>query len=274
MRGPPHAISAEHGAAVERLSGDPFSSLVALKALALYPDACRTTTLFDGRRWACLTELDIGASVWDRKAYPSRKTVVLLDGNDEELLRAAFDRARQDAAVFKVHDPVTRTLAAALPGSDHTCAYRSYTTSAGYRAPESLEHRVSTGTEPADELLACFADGGYSAGEIGEHLRRGAAWFALAVDGRPASVCFVFPNFGRIWEVAGVYTVPGHRRKGYARAVVSAAVNVLCEKGRAPRYQLREGNVGSQAVAESLGLHLALTVDHYATPGVPGATKR
>lgn len=266
-----YAISAQHAVALDHLSGDPFSSLIALKMLTLYPDACRTTTLLDRSGWACLTEMDVAASAWDRQAYPSHRSVVLLDGNSEGLLGAAFDRAPRDASVFKVHDPFARALVASLPGCAHACSYLSYSTPAGLRPAEPREHPVRTGTSAAEEVLARFAEGGHSADEIGERLSKGGAWFALSVDGRPASVCYVFPNYGRIWEVAGLFTVPEHRRKGYARAVVSAALGALSASRRVPRYQLRDGNLGSRAVAESLGLELVLTVDHYTTPGLTGA---
>jgi RimJ/RimL family protein N-acetyltransferase len=87
------------------------------------------------------------------------------------------------------------------------------------------------------------------------------------------SACFVFANFDapaeplRIWEIAGLHTVEGERHKGYARQVVETALHLLRAQGTIPRYQIREDNVPSMRLAESVGLRQFLTTEHFLLQG-------
>ena len=65
------------------------------------------------------------------------------------------------------------------------------------------------------------------------------------------------------WKIGGVYTAPEHRRKDYARQVVLAALAQLKARLLRPRYQVREDNLASCRLAESIGLVPFVVVEHF-----------
>jgi RimJ/RimL family protein N-acetyltransferase len=75
--------------------------------------------------------------------------------------------------------------------------------------------------------------------------------------------CFAEQIYTGIWEIGGVYTAPEHRRKGYARQVVLAALAQLKARLLRPRYQVREDNLASCRLAESIGLVPFVVVEHF-----------
>jgi ribosomal protein S18 acetylase RimI-like enzyme len=70
-----------------------------------------------------------------------------------------------------------------------------------------------------------------------------------------------------MWEVGGVVTAPGHRRKGLGARVVRTALSEVGRRGLKPRYQVEEHNVASIALARSVGLAPFLTIAHYLAAG-------
>jgi len=192
----------------------------------------------------------------------------MIDGDNDELLRLAFQGSPKVGSVFKVHDPLTESLVRALRGASRVRSYLNYSTPESYRmAPPTTPIVEGDGLTP--EAIRMFAENGYTPGELEEHFRHGATWFGLSVGGQCVSACFTFRNFERIWEIAGVFTLPEHRRRGHAASVVRAALARLIGSRRIPRYQFREDNRASRAVAESLGLRHVLTVSHYTTAVAP-----
>jgi RimJ/RimL family protein N-acetyltransferase len=113
-------------------------------------------------------------------------------------------------------------------------------------------------------LAALFDRNGYGAPALARHFADGARWFAIHRDGAPAAACFVFRNFGPVWEIAGVHTAPAARRQGLARRVVRAALVHLLERGVLPRYQTSAANEGSVALARGIGLIEFLRIEHVA----------
>ncbi len=91
--------------------------------------------------------------------------------------------------------------------------------------------------------------------------------------GALVSACFVYQNYGRAWEIAGVYTTPENRGKGLARKTVSAALVHLLAHKLIPRYQVKWDNRASISVARACGLVEFLRVNHYVvqTPRGGGA---
>jgi predicted GNAT family acetyltransferase len=106
---------------------------------------------------------------------------------------------------------------------------------------------------------------GYAAGEMKAYFDRGAFSCTVYKGDDPISTCFCFPNFGKVWEIAGVHTVQDHRRQGYARKVVETASSVLLGRDYMLRYQMHESNVPSIQLAESVGLERFLTTEHFLT---------
>ena len=96
---------------------------------------------------------------------------------------------------------------------------------------------------PADGLhlpTHCFPDG---------HV------FGVVADGEIASFAFAHRSDVLENQVAdiGVETAASHRRKGFARAVVSALVADFVERGGEARYGCSPDNVASRATAASVG---------------------
>ncbi len=80
---------------------------------------------------------------------------------------------------------------------------------------------------------------------------------------RPLATCFTFRNYETIWEIGGVYTHPSHRRQGLACQVVETALHSVLSRGYIPRYQVRETNLASMQLAETLGLQAFVTTEHF-----------
>lgn len=255
--------STDRVTALEHLASDVFAHLMTLKMLTLYPSACITTTFREGNNWSCLTVLDIAASPWDRQKYPNHKIVVFLDGNAEELLRIAFENAPKKSAVFKIHDAFSKSLVTQLLGTEQTYAFLSYSTSTSTKVPS--DSAVQAYDKLTPEAIHGFEQNAYTFDELQSHFQNGARWFGLRINDSCASQCLVFQNFHPIWEIGGVFTPPELRRKGYAKKVVQAAIRYLKLHNRIPRYQFEDSNYGSRALADSLGLHHILTVEHFTT---------
>ena len=250
--------------AIAHLSTDPFDNLMTLKMLSLFPDSCTTTLYTDASGWACQTQLGSNVSGWNRKEYPSADVIVMLDGTSPSLLQYALQRSPFDAVVFKLHDRQSR---AAL-SEDHRFVLANSFLS--YSHPSQPSAKAPTDTTLVeqhsgfdDEVSTLLATSGYEEREFLLHLDRGAQWFAIREGQRTVSMCMAYQNHGDIWEIGGVVTVPECRRRGFAKSVVSAALNHLSKLKLVPRYQFHHDNIASRRLAESLGLKLRLTVDHY-----------
>jgi hypothetical protein len=72
-------------------------------------------------------------------------------------------------------------------------------------------------------------------------------------QGQLASVCFCSRLTSHAAE-AGLETLPGFRRRGYARQVVAHWAQAVRQSGRQPLYSTSWENVASQGVAGKLGL--------------------
>ena len=231
-----------------------------LKMLTLYPEACTTHLYEDASGWACRTELPARVSAWDRRAYPGHRTVVTLDGSSRELIELSFREAPQSGVVYKLHQLETVRLAVEA-GARKAATFISETSAPA--APASRDPSVECRGAADAQTVEALARNGYTADEVAEHLGRGARIFVRRAGALLASVCMVFPNYDTVWEIGGVWTSPEQRRQGHARAVVTAALGYLSERGLRPRYQYRAENTASAAVARSVGLRPALTVEHW-----------
>ncbi len=90
-----------------------------------------------------------------------------------------------------------------------------------------------------------------------------ARLFTVAEAGMPVAGCLTFPNFERVHEIGVLYTVPGFRHRGYARALVATATHDLAGRGLVTRYQTTEDNDASRRVAAAAGLSAFLTLEHW-----------
>ncbi|MDP6779947.1 MAG: GNAT family N-acetyltransferase [Candidatus Latescibacteria bacterium] len=77
--------------------------------------------------------------------------------------------------------------------------------------------------------------------------------YAVVVDGQAVSVCRTVRRSGRGIE-AGIDTLEGHRRKGYARRAVAAWGRAAQQEGLIGFYSTSWSNAASCALADSVGL--------------------
>lgn len=257
-------VSPNRELSLECLSAEPFDNLMTLKMLAMFPAECVTTLYRDESGWACLTELGAKVSAWDRNAYPRAGRIAMLDGTSQTLLAHILQTRQADSVVYKVHDRWSRAILAEDSKFSHATSFLSYSDLGQAVELSGLgETRVEQHSHYDREAAALFAASGYTTQEFRLHLERGARWFTVRGTEGIVSFCLTFPIFERIWEIGAVVTLEAYRRRGFARAVVSAALGFLKTHGLTPRYQFHYRNNASRGLAEGLGLTLRLVVDHY-----------
>ncbi|MYB01015.1 GNAT family N-acetyltransferase, partial [Candidatus Poribacteria bacterium] len=128
-----------------------------------------------------------------------------------------------------------------------------------YRFPEQI-------VSPTNVVRLSRASAGLLKGDFTEmvsELNSSQPYLAVIEDSQVVSVCRSVRSSSRAHE-AGVDTLVGYRRRGYATSVVAAwaiAVRVL---NRIPLYSTSWDNVASQRVARRLGL-VQYGVDYHVT---------
>ena len=236
------------------LEEDPMRNLVTLKMLTCYPGAMDFELVREEERWALLSLLEVGASAWDRKTYPACKYAAFINGNDSDKMVQLLARLPNEDLVFKTTDDVVREWLVQMRGGTKVMAFHSFTSEAKSGADSSDEQIMPSG-DYDEAAWKMFRANGYVDEELAEYFQNGAKWFGIEENGQLASACFVFENYQRIWEIAGVYTEPDYRRRGLAKRVVEAALVHLAHAGLVPRYQARWDNHPSLSLARACGLY-------------------
>jgi len=79
--------------------------------------------------------------------------------------------------------------------------------------------------------------------------------YGVYADGRLVSATDVpdLPYLADVVVEPGINTLPGYRRRGYARTVVGALLKQWLEEGKVPLWSCNFANTGSQRLAEGLG---------------------
>ena len=73
---------------------------------------------------------------------------------------------------------------------------------------------------------------------------------------RIVSFCCVGMKTERVWSVKWICTAAGRRQRGHGKQVLSAATSKVLEMGKLPVYSLRESNLASRRLCESVGYRL------------------
>jgi GNAT superfamily N-acetyltransferase len=244
------------------LEEDPMRNLVTLKMLTCYPGAMDFELLREEKRWALLSLLEVSASAWDRETYPDCKYAAFINGNDGDKMIQLLARLPKEDLVVKTTDEVVWEWLVQTRNGTKVLAFHSFTSEvkSGAGTPDEKIASSSVHNEAAWKM---FRANGYVDEELVQYFRNGAKWFGIKEDGQLASACFVFENYQRVWEIAGVYTQPDYRRRGLARKVVEAALVYLAQAGLVPRYQARWDNHPSLSLARACGLNEFLRMEHY-----------
>jgi GNAT superfamily N-acetyltransferase len=284
----------ERALAEQFLRRDPLRTIVPLKMLGAYGAdvTCHYSSL-DGEEGALLL-LPTAIFSWDRIHYPANDVVVLLVADSAAVANTLLDMLPAGSRpVFKLAGQVERDAVMLRFPVRRTTAFVSYTTPSSTGAVELLNHgtaeppnnnaaeplnyqlpatsyqplpigdiNISTHLDP--RLSATMIEQGHDLQELGRAGAAGEALFCLLEEaGEPAAFCFAEQIYTGIWEIGGVYTAPEHRRKGYARRVVLAALAQLQARSLRPRYQVREDNLASGRLAEAIGLVPFVVVEHF-----------
>ena len=255
---------AELSRACALLETDLLPNVVTLKMLNCYRDAISVRLLSQGEQWAMLSLLPVQASGFDRSSYPDVDVIAFIDGNDQAAKSALLDALPRRRVVVKTGDDSLQAKLLRRPQATRTCTFLSFTSppqGLGEYAPGRDQVVESTAWEGAAWQL--FQGNGYAGDELETYFSNGARWFGIERDGRIVSACFVFQNYRRVWEVAGVRTHPGYQRQGLAGQAVAAALRWLAAQRLIPRYQARTDNLGSVRLAAGCGLVQFLRFDHY-----------
>ena len=249
--------------AIEELARDPLRHVVLLKQLLAYPDHVKAYRASGDGKSAILLALEASASAYDRQAYPAADIVAFISSDHADLTAALLACLPRDVGiVFKLsREADLRPLETKFSVARRT-AFISFTSDERLE-PES-EVRVTTA--PGGAAFRMFETQGHEQAWVRSLLETGRAFACVLEEGGDAaSACLVYENWGPVWEVGGVVTVPAHRRKGLGARVVRAALAELAQRGLKPRYQVEETNTASIALAQSVGLAPFLTITHHLT---------
>jgi GNAT superfamily N-acetyltransferase len=152
--------------------------------------------------------------------------------------------------VFKLLDDADRQTVGQLFALRRVTAVLSYSAPLGQRFALSGSVQVSNQVDEA--CFALYTTLGHSRGDIASYFASGNALaFTIYQESQPIAACFTYPNFGNIHEIAGVYTIPSARRRGYARMLVESALHTLALRQHNSRYQVQEDNQASIGLAEA-----------------------
>jgi GNAT superfamily N-acetyltransferase len=249
------------------LSTDTLRNIVLLKMLTLFPGAVECHYCADQNGAGVLLLLPTQVFSFDRHTYPATKYVVLISATSQASVRQLLSFVPQSVPlVFKLLDDADRQTVAQLFALRRATAFVSYTAPARRRFTLSSIVQVSERVD--EQCYALYAAQGHSREDMVSYVATGSAlMFTIYQAATPIAACFTYPNFGSVHEIAGVYTIPSQRRKGYARLLVECALHTLALHQYIPRYQIHEGNHASIQLAEAIGLRRFVTMEHWLADG-------
>lgn len=251
----------------EALERELLRNIVLLKHLEAFPDHTTVHRVERDQNAATLVLLEVAASAYDQRTYPSARHAALISSDRPDLTGELLNAVPQDeGVVFKLSSDADRDVVAArFPHLQRTTAVLSFTGVSGFVHDEQV--RVTTA--PCETMYAFFESQKHGRNWLEPLLRTGRAFTCVIErDGQPLSVCFAFENYRKVWEVGGLFTPPEARGHGYAARVVRTALAELGKRGLIPRYQVHDDNVPSIRLAESIGMKRFLEITHFLyTPG-------
>jgi hypothetical protein len=244
------------------LETDLLRNIVTLKMINSFSSSMTLKLLERKQKWALLSLLPTEMSEWDKKRYPNAKHIAFLDGNDLGYKRRLWREMPRTEIVFKTGDPDLKEVLRRTPRVSKVDSFVSFTkrTNLLIASKDTEVKRSDQLTPQVEELIK---ENGYESEELNRCFANGAEWFGIENDGQIVSACFVYQNYGSVWEIAGVYTVPLFRKLGLAKRTVVASLYHLQLCGFIPRYQVRWNNGPSIQLALSIGLEEFLRFDHF-----------
>ncbi|MBI5305030.1 MAG: GNAT family N-acetyltransferase [Chloroflexi bacterium] len=250
-----------HHEVVAFLKSNALKHIVHLKMIDAYAEQMICHYAQHDAEQGVLMLLPTLANPFDAKTYPQSEFVVLIAASNQDCVqRLVTHIPRNQNLIFKLVDDMTRQVVINEFPSTRMTAFISYTTD----TRRLRSHPQVIASQVLDQrTCACYRENGYTSEEMERFFEQGARSFTIFERDEPISTCFIFRNFENIWEIGGVYTVPSRRRQGFARPVVETALAHVLACGYAPRYQVRETNIASIRLAETLGLEKFVVTEHF-----------
>lgn len=262
------------------LRRDLLRNIVPLKMLQAFPEAISCRYVEAGGEAGALLHFSPQLFPYDAQTYPDAQRIVLLATDGPAAAEALLDLLPAgERLLLKLNSPHDRAAVEGRWEARRVRGFQSYTSPPGRPWPPAPEVRVSERLDPA--CLALLLEQGQDRAEVEGHFAAGTALLCArelpsrqagagerqeaepAGGVEPVALCIAYRNYGPVWEIGGVYTMPAARRGGQARLAVAAALHALAERGLTPRYQVHEANAASIGLAESLGLVRFLTIEHF-----------
>jgi len=244
------------------LRRDLLSNVIMLKTLAAYTDRMQVYDEVAGVDVGVLALLPTPVSPFDYATYPTADFVVMLAATRPELVQALLSHIPTGGnLVFKLTDPMIRTVIEQAFSLTRLTAYISYTTHAGQSFTPAAQVRVASQLE--ERCRALFTAQGHTPDEVEQAFAKPDTLLFTIEQPHPVAVCYAYQNFAQVFEIGGLYTVPEARRQGFARSLVETALYTLSRQQRIPRYAVKETNLPSIRLAETLGLRVFVTMEHW-----------
>ena len=243
------------------LEPDLLRHIVTLKVISSNSKSASTRLIQNADQWGLLTMLPTTDSNWDMANYPKSNVVALIDGNNADHKLTLLNEIQMASAVINTYDEMIMSCLKSS-GATKATSFTSFTDSGNTIVSEKAEI-VEKSSELGREACDLLSHNGYSYHELSLHFSKGATWFGIRMHGKLVSVCFVYQNYQKVWEIAGVYTTNEYRKHGLAKLTVTAAIGFLRDSKKITRYQVQEGNVASMGLARSAGLVEYQRLCHY-----------
>jgi hypothetical protein len=253
--------SPQYYRAIKLLESDTAKHLATLKYLSLYGGDATVNILEEGKGWAVLALFPTTVLSFDREAYPRAKVAVFANGNNNQLKQQLLQSLPNNNYVLRLNEPLDLSGLEKRYQINRGFTYLSYSGTVLPKAPPAKAAPPQSELTP--DAIALFKQNDYTENELRGYFTHGARWFGYIEDGVIKSICFVYQDYGKYREIAGVRTVDSERRKGYAKIVVYSALNYLLENGLVPRYVTELKNTNSIRLAESLGMKRFLRIEHF-----------
>jgi GNAT acetyltransferase len=246
---------------IEYLKSDIFKHLSTLKYLSEYRDEAEIKLMEAYPHWALLVSIPTKILNYDTVTYPNANRAIFINGTSDNLKHELLNTLPADNYLLRINEKLDLSFLQkqykVLKGN----VFTSYSCSTVEN--RFLDFLVSGNPIVTDEAINIIIKNDYTEFEVRKYFNNGALWFGLINDNKIKSICFVYQNYGNIWEVAGVRTLETERNKGYARIVVKSAVKHLLGRNMIPRYNVNDLNINSVNLALNLGMKPFLTIEHY-----------
>ena len=245
---------------VEYLKSDLLKHLATLKYLTIYRDVADVSLLEEDARWAVSVVIPTNVLTYDSATYPKAKKAVFVNGTSDKLKHALLDALPEDNYILRLNEEMglldLKSRFNVVKGN----TFVSYSCST---IDDAADHAVTANAVLTNAALDIITRNDYTKSEVRKYFAGGALWFGLTIDNAIKSVCFIYPNYGHIWEIAGVHTLEPERNQGYGRVVVGSALKYMIDRSFTPRYAADERETASAKLARSLNMKPFLKIEHF-----------